>query len=738
MADGVRLADKPIIGNPDHLVGLDNLGNVRRVDMDVVTEIVRAAVGGPNYQTLAQLNADLAHAAGTLGVVWDDPTPSNDGVYKKSGASGAGSWAKIGPLPATDTSAIEADIAALETGKQDLDATLTDLAARDIGAASGTSILDRAAGDTRYINSGELNSISNGMLADMAEGMVKMRRVGEGTGNPVDATMNQLRTDLSINNVNNTSDINKPVSTAQAAALALKQQAAPLLDAVAGVSATPGLWEQIGEANIIKRAIGVGTAQSIPTRADADARFSPISQAATVTTLQTFSESLVRATPDRPGDSPALFMPLRDGDSVAAAQFPATWLVDAGTVFGKVLRVKGPEAVAFYGSSTAQYVAPRQAETNIPGHLYRTTIWLRRHVTPADPLGDAVEIGIRYLNSAKAFVSQAIITTLPLTSGSGAIELTVTLSTDAGLTPDYVIPAGVAYWRPFVKMFGVDHQTDIISIRSDDETFTGAVDIEGDPVFGTQLAAVSNGSIIKKSAGALANAVADVDYLGLTHITRLAAGVFWTTSASGVSAGFEIRTDANMRFRLRKSEPETGIGNAGSDIVFEVGLDDLSVVEVGTLDRATQTINWTARHSTDGDNNLHAGDFATAAQIRAGLVGKVVTADGALDAYASVALTYAASFTPDLETFTNGSMSLAVGQNITINNPVEAINKRWTILITCSDAGAHTLAFGANYRFDVPITSRVLHTGTAGALTLVVGDPLPGGLYFVRLYPLFA
>lgn len=45
--------------------------------------------------TKANLDGDLAHDADTIGVVYDDSTASNNGLYKKSGASGSGSWTQI-------------------------------------------------------------------------------------------------------------------------------------------------------------------------------------------------------------------------------------------------------------------------------------------------------------------------------------------------------------------------------------------------------------------------------------------------------------------------------------------------------------------------------------------------------------------------------------------------------------------------------------------------------------------
>lgn len=55
--------------------------------------------GGLIYDTKANMDADLAHAANASAWVIADSTVANNGIYRKSGASGTGSWTRIGDLP---------------------------------------------------------------------------------------------------------------------------------------------------------------------------------------------------------------------------------------------------------------------------------------------------------------------------------------------------------------------------------------------------------------------------------------------------------------------------------------------------------------------------------------------------------------------------------------------------------------------------------------------------------------
>lgn len=57
------------------------------------------STGGKIYQTRALLNADLTPAANSIAWVMEDPTVANNGIYRKVGATGVGSWVRAGDLP---------------------------------------------------------------------------------------------------------------------------------------------------------------------------------------------------------------------------------------------------------------------------------------------------------------------------------------------------------------------------------------------------------------------------------------------------------------------------------------------------------------------------------------------------------------------------------------------------------------------------------------------------------------
>lgn len=65
--------------------------------------------GGTIYQTRASLNADLSPAANTMAWVVEDPVVANNGIYRKTGTTGSGTWVRVADLPFSFIVASNAD-----------------------------------------------------------------------------------------------------------------------------------------------------------------------------------------------------------------------------------------------------------------------------------------------------------------------------------------------------------------------------------------------------------------------------------------------------------------------------------------------------------------------------------------------------------------------------------------------------------------------------------------------------
>lgn len=78
--------------------GLDAAGKPV-LDRDIAPTVAALkagqAAGVPDYRTLAELNADLSRPDKSTVTVSEDPTPANNGTWRKAGAPGTGSYTKI-------------------------------------------------------------------------------------------------------------------------------------------------------------------------------------------------------------------------------------------------------------------------------------------------------------------------------------------------------------------------------------------------------------------------------------------------------------------------------------------------------------------------------------------------------------------------------------------------------------------------------------------------------------------
>lgn len=75
--------------------------DVRRIfrQLEQAMDAFSSGAGSIAKASKAQLTADLAHSADVTAWVYNDPAVSNNGIYRKSGGIGAGTWTRILDLP---------------------------------------------------------------------------------------------------------------------------------------------------------------------------------------------------------------------------------------------------------------------------------------------------------------------------------------------------------------------------------------------------------------------------------------------------------------------------------------------------------------------------------------------------------------------------------------------------------------------------------------------------------------
>ena len=123
--------------------------------------------------------------------------------------------------------------ATIEIGEVTTGAPGTDVIIENVGTSSALILNIQIPEGAPGAGSGDMlksvydpdgnGKIANAQLENLAQATVKGRRAGAGTGAPGDVAFSDLKADMGLANVDNTSDANKPVSTAQQTALDLKQ-----------------------------------------------------------------------------------------------------------------------------------------------------------------------------------------------------------------------------------------------------------------------------------------------------------------------------------------------------------------------------------------------------------------------------------------------------------------------------------------------------------------------------------
>lgn len=203
--------------------------------------IKRRAAGGAAGAPATLLNAELAFNEQDDTLYYGKGTGGAGGTATNVIAiGGPGSFATLNTAQSfTGVKTFNASplVPTLPFGTNTLAAASTAFVQAAIAAAS---IPDGNKGDITVSGNGatwtvNANTITNVKLAPVPTGTIK-GRTAAGSGDPADLTFAQVKTALALNNVDNTSDANKPISTATQTALNAKVDSTAL--GIAGGVAT--------------------------------------------------------------------------------------------------------------------------------------------------------------------------------------------------------------------------------------------------------------------------------------------------------------------------------------------------------------------------------------------------------------------------------------------------------------------------------------------------------------------
>ncbi|WP_127104376.1 hypothetical protein [Pararhodobacter zhoushanensis] len=163
----------------------------------------------------------------------------------------------------------------------------------------------------------------------------------------------------------------------------------------------------------------------------------------------------------------------RPGEMPEAYRSEITGAASAGTPYsGSNVVVDDELGACIELVDVATHVAARQPTPTEPGRVYLLRVAVKRESDPADPLGDAVEYGVRFLQPALTGVAggsgnRVISIDDPLVAADGWQYFDATFSIDVEGV-DYTIPAGAAFGAPWVRTYGTDHQTRIARVELTD------------------------------------------------------------------------------------------------------------------------------------------------------------------------------------------------------------------------------------------------------------------------------
>jgi len=161
--------------------------------------------------------------------------------------------------------------------------------------------------------------------------------------------------------------------------------------------------------------------------------------------------AFINSNVDRAGDAITLFSSELYGEVLNSTFIPSVNVI-LTTVpnIGKVIKFKNIET----------YIAPRAAPAVYSQHKYQAKFSLLRTINSTDPLNDAIQFGIEYLNHNKESISHTVLETSSIKVSNGVVTKAFEL-----------VPVNNAvYMRPWVRTYGTDSETAIIYLGVDDVT----------------------------------------------------------------------------------------------------------------------------------------------------------------------------------------------------------------------------------------------------------------------------
>ena len=174
---------------------------------------------------------------------------------------------------------------------------------------------------------------------------------------------------------------------------------------------------------------------------------------------------------------PAGFSGLLPDDATGFAILRQSYLAgDTPQNFTQTLDGSSGEADEFVGDVVATFsdgAFVRLSGAKVLGVLERMRLledtkvvvsWsVRRSLNPTDPAGDTVRLGISWLDGLKQIVLDQTVVDVTLTQAMGVYDASRVLGED--ITP----PASAVYFVPYVRTFGLDGQTDVRVLGSENE-----------------------------------------------------------------------------------------------------------------------------------------------------------------------------------------------------------------------------------------------------------------------------